>query len=147
MKSEYMFLTLVIYDPFNPKYLIDVCMQPLIEQLLQFWQVGVPLHDHVTNQLSKMRAVLMWTVNDLVAYGMVSGWSIAGIIGYPICMDDAQAFYLQHGRKACYFDWHRQFLAHDHLYEKNKKLFTKNRQEGKIAIPRHIGDEVQHSMG
>ncbi|KAL0288845.1 UNVERIFIED_CONTAM: hypothetical protein Sangu_2640700 [Sesamum angustifolium] len=45
----------------------------------------------------------LWTVNDLPAYGMGSGWSTAGIMGCPICMDDTSAFHLQHGRKA-YWD-------------------------------------------
>ncbi|KAL0295144.1 UNVERIFIED_CONTAM: hypothetical protein Sangu_3203700 [Sesamum angustifolium] len=54
-----------------------------------------------------MRMTLMWSVNDLPAYGMTFGWSTAGILGRPICMDDIRALYLQHGRKACYFDCHR----------------------------------------
>ncbi|KAL0352219.1 UNVERIFIED_CONTAM: hypothetical protein Scaly_1610600 [Sesamum calycinum] len=70
---------------------------------------SVRTHDHATNQAFMMRAALMWTVNDLPAYGMASGWSTAGIMGCPICMDDTSAFYLQHGRKACYFDCHRRF--------------------------------------
>ncbi|KAL0307262.1 UNVERIFIED_CONTAM: hypothetical protein Sradi_6143500 [Sesamum radiatum] len=45
----------------------------------------------------------LWTVNDLSAYGMGSGWSTAGIMGCPICMDDTSAFHLQHGRKV-YWD-------------------------------------------
>ncbi|KAL0439230.1 UNVERIFIED_CONTAM: hypothetical protein Slati_2406000 [Sesamum latifolium] len=28
-------------------------------------------------------------------------------------MDDTRAFHLQYGRKACYFDCHRQFLPED----------------------------------
>ncbi|KAL0423304.1 UNVERIFIED_CONTAM: hypothetical protein Sradi_0865200 [Sesamum radiatum] len=101
MKSEYMFLTMVIPGPSNPKRLIDVYLQPLIDELLQLWHVGVRTHDHATNQAFMMRAALMWTVNDLPAYGMASGWSTAGIMGCPICMDDTSAFHLQHDRKAC----------------------------------------------
>ncbi|KAL0316458.1 UNVERIFIED_CONTAM: hypothetical protein Sradi_5524000 [Sesamum radiatum] len=51
-----------------------------------------------------MQAALIWTVNDLPAYGMASGWSTAGVIGCPVCMDDTRVFYMQNGRKACYFD-------------------------------------------
>ncbi|KAL0309090.1 UNVERIFIED_CONTAM: hypothetical protein Sradi_5851300 [Sesamum radiatum] len=133
MKSEYMFLTMVIPDPSNPKRLIDVYLQPLIDELLQLWHVGVQTHDYATNQAFMMRAALMWTVNDLPAYGMAFGWSTAGIMGCPICMDDTSAFYLQHGRKACYFDCHRWFLPQDHPYRRNKKAFIKNRQERNIA--------------
>ncbi|KAL0405918.1 UNVERIFIED_CONTAM: hypothetical protein Slati_3905700 [Sesamum latifolium] len=83
-----------------------------------------------------MEAALMWTVNDLPAYGMASGWSTAGVMGCPICMDDIRAFHLPHGRKACYFNCHRQFLLEHHPYRRNKKAFTKNRVENKVARPR-----------
>ncbi|KAL0317417.1 UNVERIFIED_CONTAM: hypothetical protein Sangu_2156000 [Sesamum angustifolium] len=63
-----------------------------------------------------MWAVLMWTVNDLPTYGMASGWSTAGVMGYPIYMDDTRAFHQQHNTKACYFDCHRQFLPAHHSY-------------------------------
>ncbi|KAL0430659.1 UNVERIFIED_CONTAM: hypothetical protein Sradi_0691900 [Sesamum radiatum] len=43
-----------------------------------------------------MRAVLMWTVNDLIAYRMPSGWSTARVMGFPVCMDGTMAFHLQH---------------------------------------------------
>ncbi|KAL0446039.1 UNVERIFIED_CONTAM: hypothetical protein Slati_1731800 [Sesamum latifolium] len=89
-----------------------------------------------------MRAVLMWTVNDLLAYGMASGWSIAGVMGCPICMDNTRAFHLQHGRKACYFDCHSQFLPKQHPYRRNKKSFMKNRVENKVVSPRLSGDQI-----
>ncbi|KAL0416558.1 UNVERIFIED_CONTAM: hypothetical protein Slati_3487700 [Sesamum latifolium] len=89
-----------------------------------------------------MRAALMWTVNDLPAYRMASGWSTAGVMGCPICMDDTWAFHLQHGRKACYFDCHRQFLPEQHPYRRSKKAFTKNRVEDKVAHPRLSGDQL-----
>ncbi|KAK4397851.1 hypothetical protein Sango_1260600 [Sesamum angolense] len=69
MKPEYMFLTMVIPRPSNPKHRIDVYLEPLIEELLQLWHIGVLTHDHATNQAFMMRAALMWTVNDLPAYG------------------------------------------------------------------------------
>ncbi|KAK4384554.1 hypothetical protein Sango_3049700 [Sesamum angolense] len=96
MKSEYMFLTMVILGPSNPKRLIDVYLEPLIDELLQLWHVGVRTHDHTMNQAFMMRAALMWTVNDLQTYGMAFGWSTVDIMGCPICMDDTSAFHLQH---------------------------------------------------
>ncbi|KAL0317396.1 UNVERIFIED_CONTAM: hypothetical protein Sangu_2153900 [Sesamum angustifolium] len=85
---------------------------------------------------------LMWTVNenDLYAYGIASGWSTTGVMGCPICMDDTRAFHLQHGKKACYFDCHRQFLPAHHSYRSNKKAFTKNRIENMVTRKGLIGD-------
>ncbi|KAL0417097.1 UNVERIFIED_CONTAM: hypothetical protein Slati_3541600 [Sesamum latifolium] len=133
---------MVIPGPSNPKRLIDVYLKSLIEKLLQLWHVGVRTYDHATDNKFIMRAALMWTVNDLPVYGMASGWSTAGVMGCPICMDDTRAFHLQHGRKACYFGCHRQFLPGQHPYRRNKISFTKNRVENKVARSRLSGDQL-----
>ncbi|KAL0292208.1 UNVERIFIED_CONTAM: hypothetical protein Sradi_6997800 [Sesamum radiatum] len=138
--SVYMFLTMVISGPSNPMHLTDVYLQPLIEELLQLWHVGVRTYDDAMDRAFMMRATLMWIVNGLTAYRMASGWSTAGVIGCPVCMNDTRAFHLKHGRKACYIDCHRQFLPTRHAYRRNKKAFTKNRVENKVAHPRLTGD-------
>ncbi|KAL0387699.1 UNVERIFIED_CONTAM: hypothetical protein Sradi_2651700 [Sesamum radiatum] len=40
INSEYMFLTMVIPGPSNPKHAIDVYLEPLIEELQNLWHVG-----------------------------------------------------------------------------------------------------------
>ncbi|KAL0291577.1 UNVERIFIED_CONTAM: hypothetical protein Scaly_2541400 [Sesamum calycinum] len=70
MSSKYMFFTMVIPSPSNPKRLIDVYLEPLIEELLQLWHVGVRTYDHTTDQAFMMRAALMWIMNDHRGYGM-----------------------------------------------------------------------------
>ncbi|KAL0320266.1 UNVERIFIED_CONTAM: hypothetical protein Sradi_5288100 [Sesamum radiatum] len=93
--------------------------------------VGVRTYGHATDNEFIMRQALMCTVNDLPAYGMASGWSTTEVMGFSICMDDTMTFHLQHGRKACYFDCHRQFLPVQHRYQRNNKAFTKNRVQNK----------------
>ncbi|KAL0346421.1 UNVERIFIED_CONTAM: hypothetical protein Scaly_1658100 [Sesamum calycinum] len=88
-----------------------------------------------------MRAAYMLTVNDIPAYEMESGWSIAGIMGCPVYMDNIWAFHLL----PCYFDYHRQFLPKDHSYRKNKKAFTKSRIEYKVARSRMTQHQVQYT--
>ncbi|KAL0286850.1 UNVERIFIED_CONTAM: hypothetical protein Sangu_2469300 [Sesamum angustifolium] len=51
-----------------------------------------------------MRAALMWIMNDIPAYGMVSGWSTTAVRGCSVCMEVIRAFHLQHVSKVCYFD-------------------------------------------
>ncbi|KAL0290417.1 UNVERIFIED_CONTAM: hypothetical protein Scaly_2671400 [Sesamum calycinum] len=72
MSFEYMFLTMVIPNLSNPKCLIDVYMEPLIEELLQLWHVGVSTYDHATDRAFMMQVPLMWIMNELPAYGMAS---------------------------------------------------------------------------
>ncbi|KAL0295226.1 UNVERIFIED_CONTAM: hypothetical protein Sradi_6846000 [Sesamum radiatum] len=64
------------------------------------------------------------------------------VMGCLVCMDDIRAFHLQHGRKACYFDCHRQFFPKQHPYRRNKKAFTKNCVENKVARPRLSGNQL-----
>ncbi|KAL0401778.1 UNVERIFIED_CONTAM: hypothetical protein Slati_4207700 [Sesamum latifolium] len=144
LSSEYKFLTMAIHDSSNPKRLIDIYLDPLIEELQNLWHVGVMARDNAKDETFMMRAALMWIENDLPGYGMASGWSSAGVIRCPVCMKDTRAFYLLNGRNACYFDCHRQFLPPDHPYHRNKKVFTKNQVEMKVARPRLIGEQIRN---
>ncbi|WZZ50738.1 hypothetical protein YC2023_050845 [Brassica napus] len=74
-----------------------------------------------------MHVVLMWTISDFLAYGMLSGKTTHGRLSCPYCMDRSDAFQLKNGRKSCWFDCHRRFLPPHHTYRKNKKLFRKNK--------------------
>ncbi|KAK4400843.1 hypothetical protein Sango_1190400 [Sesamum angolense] len=142
MSSKYMFLTMVILGPSNKKCLIDVYLKPLIDELQNLWYVDVLTYDNAKNKIFTIHGLLMWIVNDLPAYGMASGWSTISVIGCLTCMDDTRALYLQNGRKTCYFDCHRQFLHQDHLYRRNKKAFTNNRVERKVARLRLMGEQI-----
>ncbi|KAK4397754.1 hypothetical protein Sango_1250900 [Sesamum angolense] len=76
-----MFLMMVILDRSNPKRLVDLYLEPLIEELQNLWHVGVLTHDNTTNRAIMMCVELMWIVNGLPAYGMASGWSTASVMG------------------------------------------------------------------
>ncbi|XP_058729647.1 uncharacterized protein LOC131601773 isoform X2 [Vicia villosa] len=131
MTTPYMFLTLIIPGPKNPKSKIDVYLQPLIDELKQLWNEGVLTHDISRKQNFKMKAALMWTINDFPAYGMLSGWSTAGKLACPYCMNQSKskAFYLEHSKKCSWFDCHRQFLPMNHVFRRNKDAFYKDRKE------------------
>ncbi|KAL0290558.1 UNVERIFIED_CONTAM: hypothetical protein Sangu_2569800 [Sesamum angustifolium] len=129
-----MFLTMMILGHLILKHLIDVYLELLMEELQNLWHVGVLTHDNAKNKTFTMPAVMMWTVNDLLAYGMVFGWSTTGVVGCPVCMKDTRVFYLPNDWMACYFDCHRQILPQDHRYRRNKKAFTTNRVERRLHV-------------
>ena len=81
--KPYMFLSSVIPGPNNPKNKIEVFLQPLIGDLKTLWNEGVDTYDIHANQIFKMKAALMWTVNDFSAYGMLSVWSTHGGVVLP----------------------------------------------------------------
>ena len=146
MTSPYMFLTMIIPGPRNPKSKIDVYLQPLIDELQQLWSEGVWTFDASMNQNFNLRASLMWTIGDFPAYGMLSGWSTCGKLACPICMKNGKGFRLKNGRKNSWFDCHRKFLRHDHPYRRNTNDFKGGKKEFSFAHPRMSGDELWNEV-
>ncbi|XP_024013103.1 uncharacterized protein LOC112087314 [Eutrema salsugineum] len=128
MKREFLFLTILVPGPEHPKRAFDVFLQPLIYELQMLWKHGVEAFDVSCQQNFTMRSVLMWTISDFPAYGMLSGWTTHGRLSCPYCQDNTDAFQLKHERKTCWFDCHRRFLPKDHPYRRSTTLFSKNRR-------------------
>ncbi|XP_049410700.1 uncharacterized protein LOC125873917 [Solanum stenotomum] len=142
MTSPYIFLNCVIPGSSNPKSKIDVYLQPLIDELKLLWSEGVETWDISRKQNFNMRATLMWTINDFLAYGMLSGWMTAGKLACPYCMEDTKSFTLKHGRKNSWFDCHRRFLPPDHEFRRKKYAFKKNKTERDGPTPILTGDDI-----
>ena len=116
MKDEYMFLSVIVPGPRNPKEKLDVFLQPLIVELKELWEVGVQTYDVSSKQNFQMQVALMWTISDFPAYSMLSGWSTAGKLACPHCMENSDAITLSKGGKTSWFDNHRKFLPTDHPF-------------------------------
>ncbi|CAN6829086.1 unnamed protein product [Brassica oleracea] len=128
MRQEFLFLSILVPRPDHPTRSLDVFLQPLIYELQQLWAHGFETYDVSCKENFQMRAVLMWTISDFPAYGMLSGWTTHGRLSCPYCQDDTDAFQLKNGRKTCWFDCHRRFLPPDNTYRRSKTSFTKNKQ-------------------
>jgi hypothetical protein len=124
-----MFLSTVIPGPSSLGWNIDVCLQPLIDELTQLWSSGALTYDISRKQNFLMRVALMWTINDFLAYGMLSGWSTHEKLTCPYCMKNNKAFTLANEGKASFFNSHRRFLPLNHRYRKNRKDFFVGRVE------------------
>nr|GEV66541.1 hypothetical protein [Tanacetum cinerariifolium] len=129
IKIPYMFLTIIIPGPHSLKRSIDMFLEPLIDELIGLWKDDVETYDAFNKQNFQLKATLMWTVNDFLAFGMLSGWSTHGKLSCPYCMEKSKAFTLQHGRKTSFFAYHRQFLPRDHSFRRNKDGFIKGQVE------------------
>ncbi|CAM8911501.1 unnamed protein product [Rhodiola kirilowii] len=123
MKTRFIWLTILIPGLSNPKKRLDIYLRPLIDVLVQLWNVGVDTYDANRRQSFTLRAALMWTVSDFPTYAMLSGWSTQGKLGCPYCMDDTKTFVLKNGRKVSYFGCHRRFLSENHPYRGNVRNF------------------------
>ena len=135
-------LSIIVPGPRNPKEKLDVFLQPLIAELKHLWEVGVQTYDVSSKQNFQMRAALMWTISDFPAYSMLSGWSTAGKLACPYCMENSDAFTLSKGGKTSWFDNHRKFLLMEHPFRRNKKAFRKGQTVLKGAPPIRSGVEI-----
>jgi len=62
MRPEFMFLSMVIPGPSSTGWNIDVCLRPLIDDLMQLWSFKALTYDISRKQNFVMRTALMWTV-------------------------------------------------------------------------------------
>ena len=87
-KKFFISLAVLILGPKAPTTEnIDVLMAPLIRNLLKLWE-GVPavnMSKPEGERQFNLRALLMWTVNDFPAYGLLSGQQVHGYKGCPLC--------------------------------------------------------------
>jgi len=141
-KKQFMFISLLIPGPRNPKGNLDIYMQPLIEELLLLWEVGVKTYDIARKQNFTMNIAVIWTISDFSAHDMLSGWMTAARLACPYCMENTKSFRLKHGNKYCWFDCHRQFLLTGHKFHRNKSAFFKNKEDYSPPTLRLSGDEI-----
>ncbi|XP_055962322.1 uncharacterized protein LOC126687685 [Mercurialis annua] len=142
MKDEFMFLTVILPGPRNPKHQMDIFLQPLIAELNQLWEFGVQTFDVQRRQNFQMKAALMWTINDFPAYSMLSGWSTSGRLACPHCMENTDAFTLKGSRKQSWFDCHRKFFPRGHPYRRNTTHFRKGKTVNNSFGQPKTGEEL-----
>ena len=143
MQRKLLFLTILIPGPNHPKRSLDVFLQPLIKELKDLWSTGVRTYDCSTKTNFTMRAMLLWTISDFPAYGMLSGWTTHGRLACPYCNGTTDAFQLKNGRKTSWFDCHRRFLPIGHPYRRNKNLFRHKRVVRDTPPPYLTGEQIE----
>ncbi|GKC72538.1 hypothetical protein Tco_1118421 [Tanacetum coccineum] len=127
MKQQSFILSAIIQGEKGPGNDIDVYLQPLIQELNLLWK-GVDAYDAFSKERFKLRASLLWTVNDFPAYANLSGWSTKGRVACPTCANSTHSMWLKHGKKFCYMG-HRRWLEENHPYR-----FQKDRFDGTIEV-------------
>jgi hypothetical protein len=125
MKTEYIFLALVVPGPEHPGKNLNILMQPLVDELLSLWN-GVNTYDAYRKKDFTMRVAYVRSIHDFPAYGDFSGWSTHGRLACPICLGDTKSFLLRNGRKPCWFDCHRRFLPENHSFRFEHNAFRKD---------------------
>ncbi|XP_074356311.1 uncharacterized protein LOC141696014 [Apium graveolens] len=83
-------MSLLIPGPRSPGKDYDVFLQPLIDELKELWD-GVHTYDSYGACTFKLRAAVLWTNSDFPAYAYLSGWSTAGRLACPVCLEDTRS--------------------------------------------------------
>ena len=109
-------LCMMIAGPRQPVNDIDVYLAPLIEDLRKLWEYGVDVWDvNVQQTFTTLCAFVFCTINDFLAYGNLSGYSVKGHHACPIKKKETSYIQLKHGKKTLYTR-HQRFLKPYHLY-------------------------------
>jgi len=111
-----------------------VYLSPLIEDLIKLWVDGVDVYDAHVGNTFLLHVMIFYTVNDFTAYENLSGYSVKGHHGHPICEKNTSFIQLKHGKKTVYTR-HWRFLKHYHPYRRLKKAFNgTNETEGTLEL-------------
>ncbi|XP_062029071.1 uncharacterized protein LOC133745094 [Rosa rugosa] len=140
MKRKFMMLTLLISGPKQPGNDIDIYLQPLIDDLKILWDGVEGVYDALRGDYFKLKAVLLWTINDFPAYGNLSGSIVKGYNACPICLDQTRPHRLKRGKKMAFMR-HRRFLPRHHPYRKQAAAFDNTIEEDLPPLPL-TGEEV-----
>jgi hypothetical protein len=98
LKQGFIFLALIIPGPKERKKQMNVFMQPLFKELKKLWP-GVDAYDSHLKCRFNLRAAYLWSIHDYLAYDKFAGWCVHDRINCPVCMEDSDAFRLEHDRK------------------------------------------------
>lgn len=105
----------------------DVYLQPLLDELKVLWNTGVPTDDAAMYQGSRrfnMKAILLWTMHDFPAYGVVAGCVTKGYRGCPICGPGTISRRSLALHKNVYDDQYRRFLPCGHPWRMARTEFS-----------------------
>ena len=142
-KNFFINLSLLIPGPKAPtSETMDVYLKPLVRDLLQLWH-GIPALNMAKEMGSRsfvMRGILMWTVHDFPAYGLISGQTVKGYVACPICGGGTCSEHSGVLNKMVYLGC-RRFLSPDHRFRRSRAPFN-NSVEDLVFPNRRSGTEI-----
>lgn len=142
-KKFFISLTLVIPGEKAPSpQSFDVFIAPLVRDLVRLWG-GVPTVEKSVgggSRIFSLRAVLLWTVNDFPAYGLILGQQTKGYKGCPVCVTETCASHSTVLKKMVYLGSCR-WLPLDHRFRRARAAFDGN-TELREAPTRPLGHDI-----
>jgi hypothetical protein len=146
LKEGFIFLTLVILGPKEPMKQMNIFLRLLMEELKELWQ-RVDVYDSHLKCEFNLWAAYLWSIHDYLTYGKFVGRCVHGRLNCPVCMDESDAFRLQHGRKVSFFDCQRRFLPLRHEFRGDKESFKKGRNIRKGPPKQKLEADIVKMLG
>ena len=143
--TKKLFISLAVLIP-GPKGAtaenIDVFLAPIVRDLLKLWRgmLAIDMSKPQGHRRFTLRAMLIWTVNDFPAYGLLSRQQVHGYKGCPLCGPETFSEYARLLQKMVYLGA-RRFLPADHAFRRARATFN-NHQEWQSCPERASGEEV-----
>ncbi|XP_062188858.1 uncharacterized protein LOC133892152 [Phragmites australis] len=144
MKEHYLLLSLIVPGPKSPGDRIHVFLEPLLDDLRDLFLNGISTYDASKNETFNLKAVVLMTINDLPALGMLASYMVHGEYACPPCGQNAWTKRLKHGQKSCFMG-HRRFLPLDHEFRFDRDSFDGTTELGMEPITyyeRPVLDEI-----
>ena len=127
---------------------IDVFIQPLVDELQQLWsRAGVPTRDaraHMGMPIFNLRAVLMWTLHDFPAYGLISGLATKGFKACPVCGPHTISRRSRILQKNVYCNCHRRYLPQGHYFRGADAAFDGEANHDIASEPLSGNQTIRH---
>jgi hypothetical protein len=76
---------------------MGIYMEPLVDELMFAWEVGILTYDRATKQNFTMRVAYHTSMHDFLAYGIFCGWCVHRKMLCPICREALRCIWLKKG--------------------------------------------------
>jgi hypothetical protein len=142
MKRKFIMMLVIIQGPTQPDNDIDVYLRPLVDELLQLWDVrGVCVWDKHKQWKFDLRALLLVTINDWPTLRSILGQTNTGYNACTHCLDETESIYLDKSRRNVY-PWYRRYLPNRHPLRKKKNKHFNGKAEIRLKPTRRTCDDV-----
>lgn len=121
-------------------------IQSLLDELRLLWSTGTLIRDAskpYNQSFHYLRAVLMFTIHDYPAYGIVAGLVTKGYKECVCCGPHTICRRSKYLSKNVWDNQHRMYLPEVHPLRDNEVHF-RGRAEHRVAPPRMTGTETRH---
>ncbi|GKF74395.1 putative transposon, En/Spm-like protein, partial [Tanacetum coccineum] len=131
MKRKFIMLSVLISGYLTND--IDVFLEPLVDDLHTLFETEFNL-----------RVVVLWTINDYPALGILCGCPYSGFKGCVVCEKDTYCVRLSALSKQGY-GCHRRYLPYNHAFRKQKKVFN-GQQVFLLALNPMTGEQIYNEV-